>query len=267
MSSAAAHYAASVPMSAQILRALPTLRCCAGWLAACGASLAIGACGASHSHGASHNAIKSSSAQTTATATAPAGTPARNGVCHSVRAPSPRGPQHIAKPTLKLDPSKRYVAHLVTNCGDIEIQLDVKRAPKIAASFAYLANMGFYDELTFHRVVTGFVIQGGDPNGDGSGGPGYIVVERPPANLRYTKGTVAMAKSESDPPGAAGSQFFIVTGKNVELPPQYALLGRVIGGEKTIAAISHVPTTAGTDGEDSAPATPIVIREATVSGS
>lgn len=252
-------------MSAQSLRGLPRLRRCAGWLGASGAALSIGACGASHGQAASHHKAKPIAQKTVTTSST--STLSRNGVCHSVPAPQPRGPQHIAKPTLTLDPSKRYVAHLLTNCGDIDIQLDVRDAPKIAASFVYLVNMGFYDELTFHRVVAGFVIQGGDPNGDGSGGPGYTVVERPPSSLHYTKGIVAMAKSESDPAGSAGSQFFIVTGKDVELPPQYALLGRVVGGQKTIEAISHVPTTAGTDGEDSAPASPIVIQEATVSAS
>jgi cyclophilin family peptidyl-prolyl cis-trans isomerase len=176
----------------------------------------------------------------------------------------PRGAQHVPAPTGRLDPRHNYVVRLATNCGSIEIQLDVKRAPIIAASFAYLVKRGFYDGLTFHRVVSGFVIQGGDPKGDGSGGPGYTVVEKPPSTLQYTRGVVAMAKAASDPPGAAGSQFFIVTGANVELPPQYALLGRVVGGQGAVQAISRVPTSAGPEGEVSAPRSPVVISRATL---
>ncbi|HEY7932777.1 MAG TPA: peptidylprolyl isomerase [Solirubrobacteraceae bacterium] len=196
-----------------------------------------------------------------------AGRHSQSGHCHTVSTPPPKGSQHIAKPALKLDPSKRYVVNLYTNCGTIEIQLAVKQAPLISASFAYLVEHRFYDDLTFHRVVSGFVIQGGDPDGNGSGGPGYTVVEKPPANLQYTRGVVAMAKTTADPAGASGSQFFIVTGANVGLPAQYALLGNVVGGENTIRTISSVPTEAGPDGEGSTPSKPIVIAHATLSES
>jgi peptidyl-prolyl cis-trans isomerase B (cyclophilin B) len=120
--------------------------------------------------------------------------------------------------------------------------------------------------LTFHRVVPGFVIQGGDPNGNGTGGPSWEVVEPPPANLRYTKGVVAMAKGGTAPSGASGSQFFIVTGSTVNLPPAYALVGHVVSGEKAVEAISHVPTEAAPEGgEASKPRVPIVIEKATLS--
>lgn len=188
----------------------------------------------------------------------------RANTCETVGTPRPKGPQHLTRPTLRLDPAKTYVAKLVTNCGDIEIKLDTGQAPVVTASFAYLVNIGFYNGLTFHRVVSGYLIQGGDPEGDGSGGPGYTVTERPSRDAKYTKGTVAMAKDPADPPGTAGSQFFIVTGNDVDLPPQYAVLGNVIGGQETLTAIANVPTTAGPDGEDSSPTTPIVISEATV---
>jgi peptidyl-prolyl cis-trans isomerase B (cyclophilin B) len=121
---------------------------------------------------------------------------------------------------------------------------------------------GFYDDLTFHRVATSFVIQGGDPNGDGSGGPGYTIVERPPANLRYTRGTVAMAKTGTDPAGASGSQFFIVTARETELPAQYALLGRVVGTMAGVDAISRLQTVPPQDG---APIHPVVISRARLS--
>jgi peptidyl-prolyl cis-trans isomerase B (cyclophilin B) len=186
------------------------------------------------------------------------------GKCATVRAPAPKGAQSIRKPTLTLNPAKRYVVSLTTNCGTIEIQLDVRRAPRTTASFAYLVKRGFYNDLTFHRVAAGFVIQGGDPNGDGSGGPGYTIVEPPPSNMRYTLGTVAMAKTSSDPAGASGSQFFIVTAGNSPLPAQYALVGNVVGNFAGVETISKLPTNPPQDG---APKTPVVISRATLSSS
>jgi peptidyl-prolyl cis-trans isomerase B (cyclophilin B) len=184
--------------------------------------------------------------------------------CTPTAAPAPRGAQRIPKPTLALNPAKSYVVSLTTNCGVIDIRLDVRRAPLTTASFAYLVKRGFYDDLTFHRVAAGFVIQGGDPNGDGSGGPGYTVIEPPPANMRYTLGTVAMAKTGTDPPGASGSQFFIVTAPDTPLPPQYALVGNVVGSLAGVEAIARLPTTPPQDG---APKTPVVIQSATLSSS
>jgi peptidyl-prolyl cis-trans isomerase B (cyclophilin B) len=228
-----------------------------GLAGAAGAALALSSCGGSHQAQASRR--RSASA-----APAAASGAAKNGVCRAVAQPQPKGAQHLAKPDLRLDPSKTYEVRLVTNCGDIEIQLDAGEAPTVVASFVHLVQIGFYDDLTFHRVVAGYLIQGGDPQGDGSGGPGYTVTERPPGSVQYTKGTVAMAKDPSDPPGAAGSQFFIVTGKDIDLPPQYAVLGRVVAGGKTVRAISRVPTTQSPDGEDTEPTEPVVISRATV---
>ncbi len=216
--------------------------------------LALAACGTSVSH---TNAAASSRANAASTS---ASDP--SGACRRVSAPVPRGIQHVPPPTRRLDPTKRYVVALATNCGTIVIQLDVKRAPRTTASFAYLVRRGFYNDLTFHRVAANFVIQGGDPNGDGSGGPGYTIVEPPPANLRYTRGTVAMAKTSTDPAGASGSQFFIVTAQETELPPQYALLGRVVGSMAGVNAISELPTVPPQDGE---PIHPVVISRATLS--
>jgi cyclophilin family peptidyl-prolyl cis-trans isomerase len=182
--------------------------------------------------------------------------------CAAAKAPVPRGAQQIPKPTLKLDPAKTYVVTLSTNCGTINIRLDVRQAPATTASFAYLVKRGFYNDLTFHRVAADFVIQGGDPNGDGSGGPGYTVVEPPPSNQRYTLGTVAMAKTSTDPSGASGSQFFIVTTANASLPPQYALVGNVVGSLSGVEAIAKLPTNPP---EDGAPIKPVVIKRATLS--
>jgi peptidyl-prolyl cis-trans isomerase B (cyclophilin B) len=179
-----------------------------------------------------------------------------------VQAPVPKGAQRIPKPTLQLNPAKTYVVSLTTNCGTIKIQLDVRQAPLTTASFAYLVKRGFYNDLTFHRVAANFVIQGGDPNGDGSGGPGYTVVEPPPSNASYTLGTVAMAKTSTDPVGASGSQFFIVTTQNASLPAQYAMVGNVVGNFAGVETIAKLPTNPP---EDGAPTKPVVISSATLS--
>jgi len=186
--------------------------------------------------------------------------------CRSVPAPASRAGEEVSKPTGQLDPARNYTVQLATNCGPIVIQLAVKEAPKTTASFVHLVQTGYYNGLTFHRVVPGFVIQGGDPNGNGSGGPTWQVVEPPPANLHYTNGVVAMAKSSSAPAGASGSQFFIVVGPSANLPPEYALVGRVISGQSAADAISHAPTEASAEGgEASKPRVPMVIEHATLS--
>jgi peptidyl-prolyl cis-trans isomerase B (cyclophilin B) len=223
-------------------------------------ALGLSACGVAHSHASVGTGGDSSQTDSTHTLTANT-----NGHCHDVADPKPKGPQHIAKPKLKLDPARSYTVQLETNCGLIDIRLASRRAPQIAASFAYLVKRGFYDDLTFHLVLSGSLIQGGDPDGNGSGGPGYQIVERPPADLRYSPGTVAMAKTATDPAGASGSQFFIVVGKKLDLPPQYALLGKVVGGWDTVTAISHVPTESDDDDPDNSPASPVVISRAILS--
>lgn len=161
--------------------------------------------------------------------------------CKQVKAPPPKSVSFKA-PKQVLKPGEEATAVVKTNCGTFEIALDTKRAPKAANSFAFLAEEGFYDDLTFHRVVSGFVIQGGDPKGNGLGGPGYTVDEKPPPNLEYTKGVVAMAKSSADPPGRSGSQFFVVTAAAVPLPPEYALVGKVSKGEATVTRIEELGT-------------------------
>jgi cyclophilin family peptidyl-prolyl cis-trans isomerase len=186
-------------------------------------------------------------------------TAAAAGPCRSVQAPAPKGEQHLSKPTRQLKPGTRYTVELRTNCGAMTIRLAVARAPKTTASFADLVARGFYDGLTFHRVVRGFVIQGGDPTGTGMGGPGYTVVEPPPGDLSYTAGAVAMAKTEAEPSGASGSQFFIVTADDAQLPPDYALVGSLVQGMDVAQRISRVPV----NGEDQ-PRSPVVIEKATL---
>jgi peptidyl-prolyl cis-trans isomerase B (cyclophilin B) len=175
-----------------------------------------------------------SSSSTTTSTTESAG-------CQQVAAPPPKSVSFKA-PKQVLKPGEEATVVVKTNCGSFEIALDTKRAPKTANSFAFLAEEGFYDDLTFHRVAPGFVIQGGDPKGNGLGGPGYTVDEKPPANLAYTKGIVAMAKSSADPPGRSGSQFFVVTAPDAGLPPEYALVGKVSKGWATVAKIEELGT-------------------------
>jgi peptidyl-prolyl cis-trans isomerase B (cyclophilin B) len=161
--------------------------------------------------------------------------------CKKVEAPKPKeGSLKAPKQTVK--PGEELTAVVQTSCGTFDIALDTKQAPKTTNSFAYLAEEGFYNDLTFHRIVPGFVIQGGDPLGTGTGGPGYEVVEKPPANLEYTKGVVAMAKSSSAPSGSSGSQFYVVTGANAGLPPEYALVGKVDKGLAVVERIGKLGT-------------------------
>jgi peptidyl-prolyl cis-trans isomerase B (cyclophilin B) len=195
--------------------------------------------------GGSDNDNKKTSAITTTTAAATTSTPTAT-----------------KPPTLKVAPGHTYTAELVTNYGEIDIRLDAKRAPKTVANFVALARKGFYDKLTFHRIArspTGgdFVIQGGDPQGTGLGGPGYTVVEAPPRSLKYTRGIVAMAKTQAEAPGTSGSQFFIVTAEDAGLPPEYALLGRVSKGMSAVASIAAVAT----DPQTERPRKAVVIRQ------
>ncbi len=159
--------------------------------------------------------------------------------CKEVEAPQPK---HVSlkAPPQTVKKGEKLTAVVQTSCGTFDIALDSTRAPKTVNSFAYLIEKGFYDGLSFHRIVPDFVIQGGDPLGNGSGGPGYTVDEKPPANLSYTKGTVAMAKTEVDPPGRSGSQFYVVTAADAGLPPEYALVGKVDEGYDVVTKIERL---------------------------
>jgi cyclophilin family peptidyl-prolyl cis-trans isomerase len=161
--------------------------------------------------------------------------------CKQVEAP-PAKKVTLKAPPQTVKPGEKLTAVVQTSCGTFDIALDTERAPKTTNSFAYLAEEGFYDNLTFHRIVPEFVIQGGDPLGTGTGDPGYKVVEKPPANLAYTKGIVAMAKSSAEPPGTSGSQFYVVTGADAGLPPEYALVGKVSKGYPVVAKIGKLGT-------------------------
>ena len=159
--------------------------------------------------------------------------------CKQVEAPKPKQVSFKA-PKQTVSKGEKLTAVVETSCGSFEIALDSARAPKTVNSFVFLSEEGFYDGLSFHRVAPGFVIQGGDPLGSGTGGPGYSVDEKPPANLAYTKGVVAMAKSSAEPPGRSGSQFFVVLSADAGLPPEYALVGKVDKGFDVVERIGEL---------------------------
>lgn len=218
-------------------------------------ALALVACGDDDSSG--------SAAATTATrtaTTAPVKPRSSGDGCLAVAAPTPAENPNRRPSRQRLSRKRVYTATIRTNCGTIRIRLDVRRAPKTTASFAGLARNKFFDGLSFHRIAkpggNDFVIQGGDPLGNGEGGPGYIVVEKPPKGTRYRRYTVAMAKSATQPPGTSGSQFFIVTGADAQLPVEYAILGKVVGDKHAVKRIAGVATDPGTE----APLDPVVMR-------
>ena len=192
--------------------------------------------------GATAGGESATSTSTTTSEAAPAG-------CEAVDKPKPKPDGALKKPSSELDAAKRWTATVKTNCGTFAFRLDVKRAPHASASLAYLAGKKFFDGTVFHRIVPGFVIQGGDPTGTGTGGPGYSTVDKPPANASYKRGAVAMAKAGTEPAGAAGSQFFVVTGADAGLPPDYAVVGKVTSGMNVVDRIgklgdqSEQPTT------------------------
>jgi cyclophilin family peptidyl-prolyl cis-trans isomerase len=167
-------------------------------------------------------------------------TSASSGGCETKERPAPKDVGNLSAPTDSLDASKTYTITFKTSCGDFTVKLDVEKAPKTSASVYALAKDGFYDETFFHRIVPGFVIQGGDPAGDGSGGPGYTVQDNVPQDAAYTHGVVAMAKTAVEPAGTSGSQFFVVTGQDVGLPPDYAILGTVTEGIDVVDRIGKL---------------------------
>jgi len=175
--------------------------------------------------------------------------------------------QHQTAPAMTINPAKTYTADISTSYGDIKVALDAKDAPKGVNNFVHLARQRFYDGLTWHRLVKGFVIQGGDPKGDGSGGPGYEVVTELPKN-GYPTGTLAWAKTSNAPAGAAGSQFFIVTANrpaSLEAKQngsyQYGAFGQVVRGMPVVTKIeSFAPASA----EGGPPPHPIYIKKVTI---
>jgi cyclophilin family peptidyl-prolyl cis-trans isomerase len=160
-------------------------------------------------------------------------------------------------PNMTIDENAAYTADLSTSEGDIQIALDPKQAPKTVNNFVFLAKQGFYDGLTFHRVIPDFVIQGGDPQGTGQGGPGYQFEDELPDAGQYKLGSVAMANAG---PNTNGSQFFIITGQQgVGLPPNYSLFGQVTKGQDVADKISTMAAP-GTETPDP----PVTIEKVTI---
>ena len=154
----------------------------------------------------------------------------------------------------ELEEGKTYRLLFQTNKGAFTIELDRESAPCTSASFVSLTEKGFFNGIKFHRIVPGFVIQGGDPTGKGSGGPGYSTVDVPSDDARYTKGVVAMAKTPTEPAGTAGSQFFVVTAEDSGLPAEYAVLGKVVDGLDVVEKIGKL------GGPDERPTEPVEIE-------
>ena len=151
--------------------------------------------------------------------------------------------QWNSAPDMVIDPSKRYTATMSTSMGDLVIALDAVQAPKTVNNFVFLAREGYYDGVIFHRIIQGFMCQGGDPTGTGRGGPGYKFADELPRPGQYEIGSVAMANAG---PNTNGSQFFIVSGPSgVGLPPQYSLFGKVVKGLEVVAEMEKVKTAGG----------------------
>jgi cyclophilin family peptidyl-prolyl cis-trans isomerase len=169
--------------------------------------------------------------------------------------------KYSSAPPMTIDQNKEYTATMKTNYGDIVLQLFPKDAPLTVNNFVFLAREGFYDKVKFHRVVKGFMIQGGDPTGTGAGGPGYSFKDELPTTLNYTKGTIAMANAG---PNTNGSQFFIMLADySNRLPKSYSIFGKVISGQDVVDKIGNVPVTAK-NGENSSPTVDVHIISVTI---
>ena len=166
--------------------------------------------------------------------------------------PEEKSPQ---PPKMQIDTSKTYRAVLSTSEGEITINLHTQQTPITANNFVYLARKGFYDKTIFHRVIKGFMVQGGDPQGNGTGGPGYKFNDEP-FEGKYKRGTVAMANSG---PNTNGSQFFIMH-QDTPLPKNYVIFGQVIEGMDVVDKIAEAPVKANAMGESSTPVNPVTVE-------
>jgi cyclophilin family peptidyl-prolyl cis-trans isomerase len=172
--------------------------------------------------------------------------------------------QYTEQPAMRIDPAKSYTASLETNKGTIEVEFFPEDAPVTVNNFVCLAEDGYFNNTPFHRIVKGFVIQGGDPTGTGSGGPGYKFADEP-VKRDYERGTLAMANAG---PNTNGSQFFIVLDDlRGKLPKNYTIFGRVTQGMDVVDTIANTATRTGRSGENSTPTEPITLESVTVSES
>lgn len=162
--------------------------------------------------------------------------------------------QYSAPPALSIDLSKKYTATIVTSAGTMVAELFADEAPLTVNNFVFLAREGYYDSVIFHRVISGFMIQGGDPTGTGRGGPGYRFADEP-VKRQYLRGTLAMANAG---PNTNGSQFFVMHA-DYALPPSYTIFGKLLEGEATIDAIAKAPK-----GAQDRPVNPVTITSITI---
>jgi peptidylprolyl isomerase len=170
---------------------------------------------------------------------------------------APKQQQFSSPPEMGIDPDKRYTATMDTSMGDLVIALDAIKAPKTVNNFVFLALNHYYDGIVIHRIINGFVCQGGDPTGTGRGGPGYRFDDELPRPGQYEIGSVAMANAG---PNTNGSQFFLISGPSgAGLPPQYSLFGKIVKGLDVLDAMQRVPT----DRNDR-PNTDVVINSVTI---
>src|SRR5688500_14658286 len=168
--------------------------------------------------------------------------------------------QWNSPPDMVIDPAKRYTAKVSTSMGELVIALDSVQAPKTVNNFVFLAREGYYDGVIFHRIIPGFMCQGGDPTGTGRGGPGYRFEDELPRRGQYEVGSVAMANAG---PNTNGSQFFIVSGPSgVGLPPDYSLFGKVVKGLDVVDAMQRVATGPGDRPTDDVVINSVTITEA-----
>jgi cyclophilin family peptidyl-prolyl cis-trans isomerase len=183
----------------------------------------------------------------TAIAISPAQAASTAGCSSAKPAAAGKSKPSFKKPATVLAKGKRYALVMSTTCGPLRVVLDRKLGGPIPNSIAFLASKHFFDGLTFHRVVPDFVLQGGDPLGDGTGGPGYEVVGKLPRSYHYKIGDLAMAKTQTAPSGAAGSQFFVISGaQGAQLPPDYGLLGHA-ADKASLATIKRIAALANCD--------------------
>jgi len=167
-------------------------------------------------------------------------------------------------PAMTIDQNKQYTATIKTNYGDIVVQLLPKEAPVTVNNFVFLSRQGFYNNVKFHRVVAGFMIQTGDPTGTGAGGPGYQFADELPVKRQYAPGIVAMANAGAN---TNGSQFFICTGstsKNLNSYPNYTIFGQVTAGMDVAQKIENVPVGRSPSGEVSSPTVDVHINTVTI---
>lgn len=168
---------------------------------------------------------------------------------------TPKARRQMQKPTMQIDQNKKYTAVMKTSVGDIEISLNPVQTPITVNNFVVLARNSFYNDTIFHRAIEGFMIQGGDPSGNGTGGPGYRFDDEPFMG-EYTRGTVAMANAG---PNTNGSQFFIMH-QDYALPKNYVIFGKVTKGIEVVDAIATAPVRPSFSGEMSTPVEPVVIK-------